>query len=100
MVRRCHMTTSGIRGGELNIECNHYIMHTYRSLEIDVSEGGNLSTNSTREYTFSTTISHSIMETTTNKPAGDFYSILLPTYNERDNLPVMIYLIEKYMKKE
>ncbi|VDN98388.1 unnamed protein product [Rodentolepis nana] len=26
-----------------------------------------------------------------------FYSILLPTYNEKENLPLMIYLIDKYM---
>ncbi|PAV82944.1 hypothetical protein WR25_17707 [Diploscapter pachys] len=26
------------------------------------------------------------------------YSILLPTYNERENLPIMVYLLEKYLK--
>ncbi|PAV89740.1 hypothetical protein WR25_11211 [Diploscapter pachys] len=26
------------------------------------------------------------------------YSILLPTYNERENLPIMIYLLDKYLK--
>jgi len=26
------------------------------------------------------------------------YSILLPTYNEKDNLPIIIWLIVKYMK--
>ncbi|XP_012271379.1 probable dolichol-phosphate mannosyltransferase isoform X2 [Orussus abietinus] len=29
----------------------------------------------------------------------DKYSILLPTYNERDNLPIIIWLIIKYMDK-
>lgn len=29
--------------------------------------------------------------------AGDKYSILLPTYNERENLPIIIWLIVKYM---
>lgn len=28
---------------------------------------------------------------------NDKYSILLPTYNERDNLPIIIWLIMKYM---
>ncbi|KAL3998409.1 Dolichol-phosphate mannosyltransferase subunit 1 [Acanthocheilonema viteae] len=27
------------------------------------------------------------------------YTVLLPTYNEKENLPVCIWLIEKYMKK-
>lgn len=27
----------------------------------------------------------------------DKYSILLPTYNETENLPIIIYLIVKYM---
>jgi len=26
-----------------------------------------------------------------------FYSILLPTYNERENLPVVVALIEEYL---
>lgn len=26
------------------------------------------------------------------------YSILLPTYNERENLPIIIWLIVKYME--
>ncbi|XP_015521300.1 dolichol-phosphate mannosyltransferase subunit 1 [Neodiprion virginianus] len=30
---------------------------------------------------------------------NDKYSILLPTYNERDNLPIIIWLIVKYMEK-
>ncbi|XP_059613475.1 dolichol-phosphate mannosyltransferase subunit 1 [Phlebotomus argentipes] len=29
--------------------------------------------------------------------AGDKYSILLPTYNEKDNLPIIIWLIVKHM---
>ncbi len=29
----------------------------------------------------------------------DFYSILLPTYNEKDNLPLIIWLILKYMNE-
>uniref|UniRef100_F1LD51 Dolichol-phosphate mannosyltransferase subunit 1 n=2 Tax=Ascaris TaxID=6251 RepID=F1LD51_ASCSU len=34
--------------------------------------------------------------------AGDarpLYSILLPTYNEKDNLPLCVFLIEKYLKE-
>uniref|UniRef100_A0A5S6QYF8 Dolichol-phosphate mannosyltransferase subunit 1 n=1 Tax=Trichuris muris TaxID=70415 RepID=A0A5S6QYF8_TRIMR len=27
------------------------------------------------------------------------YSVLLPTYNERENLPICVYLIDKYMKE-
>lgn len=27
------------------------------------------------------------------------YSVILPTYNERENLPICIYLIDKYFKK-
>lgn len=27
------------------------------------------------------------------------YSILLPTYNERENLPIIIWMIEKYMNE-
>lgn len=27
------------------------------------------------------------------------YSILLPTYNERENLPVIVWLIVKYMEE-
>jgi dolichol-phosphate mannosyltransferase len=27
------------------------------------------------------------------------YSILLPTYNEKDNLPICIWLIEKHLSK-
>lgn len=27
----------------------------------------------------------------------DKYSILLPTYNERENLPIIVWLIVKYM---
>jgi len=30
---------------------------------------------------------------------GDKYTILLPTYNERENLPIAIWLIFKYMKE-
>lgn len=26
------------------------------------------------------------------------YSILLPTYNEKENLPVIVYLIHKYLE--
>lgn len=28
-----------------------------------------------------------------SKPAGPMYSVLLPTYNERENLPICIWLI-------
>lgn len=31
-----------------------------------------------------------------NIMAGDKYSVLLPTYNERDNLPIIIWLLCKY----
>ncbi|RWS06648.1 putative dolichol-phosphate mannosyltransferase-like protein [Dinothrombium tinctorium] len=31
--------------------------------------------------------------------AGDKYSILLPTYNERENLPIIIWLLVKYMNE-
>jgi hypothetical protein len=33
-------------------------------------------------------------------PAGDDnkYSILLPTYNEADNLPIIVWLIAQYLK--
>jgi len=30
---------------------------------------------------------------------ADKYTILLPTYNERENLPVVIWLIFKYMNE-
>jgi dolichol-phosphate mannosyltransferase len=30
---------------------------------------------------------------------GDKYSILLPTYNEHDNLAIIVWLIVKYMEK-
>ena len=29
----------------------------------------------------------------------NFYSIILPTYNEKDNLPLIIWLIMKYMNE-
>jgi len=29
-----------------------------------------------------------------------FYSIILPTYNERDNLPLMIWLLDRHLKEE
>lgn len=32
-----------------------------------------------------------------SKNKSSFYSILLPTYNEKDNLPYIIWLIMKYM---
>ncbi|CAH1406054.1 unnamed protein product [Nezara viridula] len=31
---------------------------------------------------------------------GDKYSILLPTYNERENLPIIIWLIDQYLRKK
>lgn len=34
---------------------------------------------------------------TNNNKTMDKYSILLPTYNEKENLPIMIWLITKYM---
>ncbi|VEL32746.1 unnamed protein product [Protopolystoma xenopodis] len=30
---------------------------------------------------------------------GLMYSIVLPTYNEKDNLPIVVWLIDKYMKE-
>ena len=30
-------------------------------------------------------------------PSRDKYSILLPTYNERENLPLIVWLIDKYL---
>lgn len=30
---------------------------------------------------------------------ADKYSILLPTYNERENLPIIVWLIVKYMEE-
>uniref|UniRef100_A0A4W3IXD0 Dolichol-phosphate mannosyltransferase subunit 1 n=1 Tax=Callorhinchus milii TaxID=7868 RepID=A0A4W3IXD0_CALMI len=31
------------------------------------------------------------------RPRGDRYSVLLPTYNERENLPLIIWLLTKYL---
>lgn len=31
---------------------------------------------------------------------SDKYSILLPTYNERENLPIIIWLIVKYLENK
>jgi dolichol-phosphate mannosyltransferase len=28
---------------------------------------------------------------------GDLYTVILPTYNERDNLPVLVWLLVKAM---
>lgn len=33
------------------------------------------------------------------KKDSDKYSILLPTYNERENLPIIVWLIIKYMSE-
>ena len=33
-----------------------------------------------------------------NDSASIQYSILLPTYNESDNLPIIVWLLEKYMR--
>ena len=32
--------------------------------------------------------------------ASNKYSILLPTYNERQNLPVIVWLLVKYLDEE
>uniref|UniRef100_A0A8D3C7N0 Dolichol-phosphate mannosyltransferase subunit 1 n=1 Tax=Scophthalmus maximus TaxID=52904 RepID=A0A8D3C7N0_SCOMX len=32
----------------------------------------------------------------TNRDSGDKYSVLLPTYNERENLPLIVWLLVKY----
>jgi len=32
------------------------------------------------------------------KMCANKYSILLPTYNERENLPIIIWLLAKYLK--
>jgi dolichol-phosphate mannosyltransferase len=37
------------------------------------------------------------MNTSLKEPT---YSIILPTYNEKDNLPIIIWLIMKYMERE
>lgn len=31
-----------------------------------------------------------------NRVNGDKYSVLLPTYNERENLPLIVWLLVKY----
>lgn len=31
--------------------------------------------------------------------AGDKYSILLPTYNEKENLPIIVWLLVKYLSE-
>lgn len=31
---------------------------------------------------------------------ADKYSVLLPVYNERDNLPIMIAMLDKVFQKE
>jgi glycosyltransferase involved in cell wall biosynthesis len=28
------------------------------------------------------------------------YSIIVPTYNERENIPILVYLINKHLKGE
>jgi len=38
------------------------------------------------------------LRTITMPTNGHKYSILMPTYNEKDNLPIIIWLIVKYMK--
>lgn len=30
---------------------------------------------------------------------GDRYSVLLPTYNERENLPLIVWLLVKYFEQ-
>ena len=30
----------------------------------------------------------------------ELYSIILPTYNERENLPLIVWLIEKYLSRQ
>ncbi|KAF4519778.1 hypothetical protein B566_EDAN009028 [Ephemera danica] len=39
------------------------------------------------------------MPSATESKAKNKYSILLPTYNEHENLPLVVYLIVKYMDK-
>lgn len=34
-----------------------------------------------------------------SKKIGDKYSILLPTYNEVENLPIIVWLIVKYLEE-
>lgn len=34
-----------------------------------------------------------------DKEKVDKYSILLPTYNESENLPIIVWLINKYMSE-
>jgi len=44
-------------------------------------------------------IKTSLQEDVNKMETADKYTILLPTYNERENLPVVIWLIFKYMKE-
>ena len=39
------------------------------------------------------------LDVDTSKMPKNKYSILLPTYEERENLPIIIWLIVKYMKE-
>ena len=32
-------------------------------------------------------------------PSGDKYSVLLPTYEERENLPLIVWLLVKHFKE-
>ena len=48
---------------------------------------------------------HQIMVTTRSsakkaaKPSGDLYSVLLPTYEEYDNIGIIVWLIVKYFEE-
>lgn len=35
-----------------------------------------------------------------NRDEGDKYSVLLPTYNERENLPLIVWLLVKYFEEK
>jgi cellulose synthase/poly-beta-1,6-N-acetylglucosamine synthase-like glycosyltransferase len=41
------------------------------------------------------------MENRTNNLGSDnFYSLLIPTYNERENIAILIYMINKYLEEK
>jgi hypothetical protein len=46
-------------------------------------------------YTRTTTVNQTVTMATRNK-----YSVLLPTYNERRNLPIIVWLLEQTFKAE
>jgi dolichol-phosphate mannosyltransferase len=55
------------------------------------------SNNNNNKKKTNTTMSSSLSSTSTYKE--NFYTVLLPTYNERDNLPLIIYLLVRTFEK-